>query len=71
LDVVEPTGEDKIQSSNLHGRVEDVDMESLAVNDRMFVFMMKDSSKVISAELFMGMRYVMYCHSCISMNESV
>ena len=30
-----------------------------------------DSSKVISAKLFMGMRYVMYCHSCISMNESL
>ena len=38
---------------------------------RMFLFMMQDSSKVISAKLFMGMRYVMYCDSCISMNESL
>ena len=30
-----------------------------------------DSSKVISAKLFMGMRYVMYCNSCISMNASL
>ncbi len=31
--------------------------------------MMQDSSKVVSAKLFMGMRYVRYCLWCISMNE--
>jgi hypothetical protein len=51
--------------------VEDVDAESLMLNDCQDVSAHDARFKVISAKIFMGMRFLMYCHSCISTNKNV